>query len=226
MKITYFGHSCFMMEVSGKKLLFDPFISPNPLASKIDLHDIHPDYILISHGHEDHIADAESIAKKSNARVIASYEIVNWLGTRGVINSHAMNMGGSWDFEFGKVKCVTAVHSNSLPDGTYGGIAMGFIIESADGNFYFAGDTALSYDMKLIGAYKKIDFALLPIGNNFTMGIDNAIIAAEFINCKKIIGMHYDTFEAIRIHHQEAHDKFTKAGNDLTLMEIGQTIEI
>ena len=129
-------------------------------------------------------------------------------------------------FEFGKVKCVSAIHSSGLPDGTYGGNPMGFLLETPEGNFYYAGDTALHYDMKLIGEYKKIDFAFLPLGNNFTMGIDNAVIAAEFVRCERIIGMHYDTFEMIKIDHQEALSKFEAAGNELTLMKIGETIEV
>jgi L-ascorbate metabolism protein UlaG (beta-lactamase superfamily) len=134
-----------------------------------------------------------------------------------------MNVGGKFKFEFGNVKCVAAAHSSSLPDGTYAGNAMGFIVESSEGNFYFAGDTALTYDMKLIGDYRKIDFAFLPIGDTFTMGTDNAIIAAEFINCRKIIGMHYDTFPPIKIDQKTSIQKFKHAGNELLLFEIGET---
>lgn len=224
MKITYYGHSCFGVEVNGAHLLFDPFISPNPLASSISIDSIPADYILISHGHEDHIADAVSIAKRTKAKVIANYEIHCWLNKQGIDNTHPMNTGGKWIFDFGKVKCVYAQHSSSLPDGTYGGNPMGFIIETATQNFYYAGDTALTYDMKLIGDYRKLNFAFLPMGDNFTMGVDNAIIAAEFINCEDIIGMHYDTFGYIRIDHKEAMGKFERAGCKLTLMEIGQSI--
>jgi L-ascorbate metabolism protein UlaG (beta-lactamase superfamily) len=225
MKITYFGHSCFGVEVNGKHILFDPFISPNPLAAHIRIEDIKADYILISHGHADHIADAIQIAKRTGAKVVTSYEIHTWLNKQGISNTHPMNIGGKWKFDFGNVKCVVAQHSNSLPDGTYGGIAMGFIIESSVGNFYYAGDTALTYDMRLIGDYRKLDFAFLPIGDNFTMGVDNAIIATDFIQCEEIIAMHYDTFEAIRINHDEAKSKFERAGVRITLMDIGQTLE-
>lgn len=224
MKITYYGHSCFNLEVGGKHLLFDPFISPNELANKINVDEVSADYILISHGHQDHIGDAVQIALRTGAKVISNYEIIQWISGHGITNVHPMNIGGHWMFEFGKVKCVTAVHSSSLPDGSYGGNPMGFLLETKEGNVYYAGDTALTMDMKLIGDYKNINVAFLPIGNNFTMGIDNAIIAAEFINCEKIIGMHYDTFGYIKIDHQEAIQKFNVAGKELTLIPIGDSI--
>jgi L-ascorbate metabolism protein UlaG (beta-lactamase superfamily) len=226
MNITYFGHSCFGIEVNGKHILFDPFISPNELASNIDVNTVKADYILVSHGHEDHIADLVSIAKRTNAKIFCNWEISVWLNKQGISNTHPMNIGGKWKFEFGDVKCVVAVHSSSMPDGSYGGNPMGFIIESDMANFYYAGDTALTYDMKLIGDYRKVDFAFLPIGNNFTMGVDNAIIAAEFIKCTKIIGMHYDTFGYIKIEKELAIKKFNNAGNELILFNIGETKEL
>ncbi len=226
MKITYFGHSCFGVEVHGKHLLFDPFISSNELAKSIDVDTVKADYILVSHGHFDHVADLVRIAKRTNAKVICNWEIHEWLAKQGVTNTHPMNIGGKWKFDFGDVKCVAAVHSSSLPDGSYGGNPMGFIVESSRGNFYYAGDTALTFDMKLIGNYRKIDFAFLPIGDNFTMGPDNAIIAAEFIKCEKIIGMHYDTFGFIKIDKETAIKKFDNAGNELILFEIGETKQI
>lgn len=222
MQITYYGHSCFEIVVNNKKLLFDPFISDNPLAHNIDIKKVNPDYILISHGHSDHIADAVAIAQQSKATVVANWEIVQWLIKNGVENTHPMNTGGKWMFDFGKVKCVSAAHSSSLPDGSYGGTAMGFIIEAHEANFYYSGDTALTYDMKLIGEFRTLDFALLCIGDNFTMSVDNAIIAADFIKCRKIIGMHYDTFGYIKIDHEEAIGKFSNQGKELTLMEIGE----
>lgn len=225
MKITYYGHSCFLLEIKGKQLLFDPFISPNKLAANIDVNSISADYIFISHGHTDHIADAVSIAKRTGATVVSNFEIVQWLSKQGVTKSHAMNIGGHWFFDFGKVKCVTAVHSSSMPDGSYGGNPMGFLLETDAGNAYYAGDTALTLDMKLIGDYKKIDLAFLPIGNNYTMGIDNAIIAAQFIRCDQIIGMHYDTEEFIQIDHKEASLKFNAAGKHLLLMDIGKQVD-
>lgn len=225
MVITYYGHSCFSVEVSGKKLLFDPFISGNPLAKNIVVNEINADYILLSHGHEDHVADAEGIAKRTGATVICNFEIHSWMHSMGITKTHPMNIGGHFRFEFGKVKCVNAIHSSSLPDGSYGGNAMGFLVETAEGNFYYAGDTALHYDMKLIGDYKKIKFAFLPIGNNFTMGIDNAVIASDFISCEQIIGMHYDTFDTIRIDHDDAVKSFERASKELILLKIGESME-
>jgi L-ascorbate metabolism protein UlaG (beta-lactamase superfamily) len=182
------------------------------------------DFILISHGHFDHIADAVSIAKRTGATVISTWEIHEWLQKQGVTNTRPMNIGGKWMTPFGKVKCVNAVHSSSLPDGSYGGNPMGFIIESQAGSFYYAGDTALTMDMKLIGEYRKIDFAFLPIGDNFTMGIDNAILASDFIGCGNIVGMHYNTFGYIMIDEAEAVNSFSRAGKKLTLMKVGETI--
>ena len=226
MQITYFGHSCFLVDINGKKLLFDPFIHDNPLAKDIDTKSIQADYILVSHGHFDHTADLVELAKQTQATVISSWEIHVWLQGKGVTNTHPMNIGGHWIFDFGKVKCVRAEHSSSFPDGTYAGNPMGFLIETTEGNFYYAGDTALHYDMKLIGDFKRMNFAFLPIGNNFTMGIDNAVIASEFIRCDTIIGMHFDTFEWIKIDHTESKKKFDLAGKQLLLMKVGEVSEI
>ena len=223
MNITYYGHSCFQVDIGGSKMLFDPFITPNELAANIDIQAISPDYILVSHGHFDHIADLVSIAKRTSCKVISNWEITAWVEKQGLGNTHPMNTGGSFVFDFGKVKCVRAEHSSSLPDGSYGGNPMGFVIESTEGNFYYAGDTALTLDMKLIGDYKKIDFAFLPIGNNFTMNADNAVITSDFIRCDKIIGMHYDTFGYIKIDKEDAMRKFKSSGKELILMNIGET---
>ncbi|MBN4081593.1 metal-dependent hydrolase [bacterium AH-315-C07] len=225
MKITYYGHACFGIDVSGKSILFDPFITPNEKARDIDVNSIEAEYILISHGHEDHVADAIDIAKRTGAKVVSNFEIVTWFGAQGVENSHPLNHGGSWSFDFGKVKYVNAIHSSVLPDGTYGGNPGGFVIETSESNFYFAGDTALTYDMKLIPESTNLDLALLPIGDNFTMGIDDAVTASEFIKCEKIIGMHYDTFGFIEIDHDEAKSKFRDAGKELILLNIGESID-
>ncbi len=226
MTFTYYGHACFLVEIQSKKLLFDPFISGNELAAHIDINQIEADYILLSHGHADHIADCEAIALRTGAKVICSWEIHEWLQAKGVHNTHPMNTGGKWDFVDFQVKCVVAQHSSGLPDGTYGGNPMGFLIMSSEQSFYYSGDTALTLDMQLIPRWAKLNFAILPIGSNFTMDIDDAVMAAEMIQCQQIIGVHYDTFGFIKIDHQEAKDKFAAAGCDLHLLPIGDSISL
>lgn len=226
MKVIYYGHSCFEVEVKNRRILFDPFITHNELAKHIDVNKINPDYILVSHGHFDHIADLVSIATRCNATVVANWEITQWANKHGIEKIHPMNTGGAWMFDFGKIKCVKAEHSSSMPDGTYGGNPMGFVVESEEGNFYYAGDTALTLDMKLIGDYKRIDFAFLPIGNNFTMNADNALIASDYIKCNRIIGMHYDTFGYIKIDREDSIRKFNANGKELILFNIGETFDM
>lgn len=226
MKITYYGQSCFLLETSKSKLLFDPFISPNELAKEVKVDEIDCDYLLITHGHEDHVADTESIAKRTGATIVSNFEIVNWFASKGLENGHPMNHGGSWSFDFGKLKYVNAVHSSVLPDGTYGGNPGGFIVEADGKTLYHAGDTALHMDMKLIGELDQPDVALLPIGDNFTMGIRDAVKAAEFIQCSEIIGMHYDTFPYIEIDHDAAKAAFKEAGKNLSLININSSIEL
>ncbi len=172
MKVKFYGHACFGIEIEGRDILFDPFITPNELASHIDINSVGADYILVSHGHEDHVADVETIALRTGATIISNFEIVSWFGSKGLSNGHPMNLGGAKTFDFGTVKSVNALHSSVLPDGTYGGNPGGFIVDSNGGSFYYAGDTALTLDMKLIGEYSKLDFAILPIGDNFTVGVD------------------------------------------------------
>jgi L-ascorbate metabolism protein UlaG (beta-lactamase superfamily) len=227
MKITYYGHSCFGVSVAGKNLLFDPFIRPNELAKNIDVSQIPADYILLSHGHGDHVADALDIAQRTGATIISNYEIVSWYQSKGVKNGHPMNHGGKWKFDFGTVKYVYATHSSSLPDGSYGGNPGGFVVETAEGNFYYSGDTALTMDMQLIPiTSNKLSVTLLPLGDNFTMGVDEAVIASDFIKCNKVIGLHYDTFGYIKIDHQQAINTFKDKGKELLLLNLGQTIEI
>jgi len=225
MKTTYYGHASFELETGGKKLLFDPFISHNPLAKAIDVNSLRPDYILISHGHGDHVADLEAIQKNSGAKVICIAEIAGWLGNKGIENVHGMNIGGGYDFDFGRVKMVYALHSSSMPDGAYGGSPAGFVLSIEGKKIYYAGDTALTMDMKLL-ADENLDWAYLPIGDNYTMGVGDAIKAAGFINCKNIIGMHYDTFPVIKIDKDEVQKKFTNAGLNLKLLTIGETMAL
>lgn len=223
MKYTYYGHSCFSVQFGEKTLLFDPFISGNDLAKDIDINSIKADYIFVSHGHSDHTGDLEKIGLNNSAIIIGAYEIAVWAGNKG-LKYHPMNLGGKWQFDFGTVKCVNAVHSSVLPDGTYGANAMGFVVSDDNQAFYYAGDTALTMDMQLIPRYKKIDLAILPIGDNFTMGIEDAVQAAKMVNTDKVIGVHYDTFGYIKIDKTSAYNAFDHAGMRLYLPAIGESI--
>lgn len=225
MKITYYGHSALGIKVSGKHILVDPFITPNILAKEIDIETIKADYILLTHAHQDHVVDVEAIATRTGAVIISNYEIASYYGNKG-FKYHPMNHGGSWKFDFGKVKYVNAVHSSSFADGTYGGNPGGFVIEGEHKNIYIAGDTALTMDMKLIPMRTKLDLVVLPIGDNFTMDVEDAIIASDFVQCDKILGIHYDTFGYIEINHQEAIQKFFAKNKDLMLLDIGESIEL
>ena len=226
MKFTYYGHSSFQVEISGNKILFDPFISYNDFAKHINIGSLKPDYILLSHGHSDHIADCIAIAQNSGAKVICSWEIHEWLNHRGIKNTHPMNTGGKWIFGSFTVKCTAAQHSSGLPDGSYGGNPMGFIVMGAEGNFYYSGDTSLTTDMALVPKWAKLNFAVLPIGDNFTMDAADAAECAMLINCKTIVGVHYDTFGFIKIDHEKAKQAFADKGAELLLIKIGETITI
>jgi L-ascorbate metabolism protein UlaG (beta-lactamase superfamily) len=221
MKVTYYGHSCFSVEVGGKNLLFDPFITQNPLAASVDYANLRPDYILLSHGHFDHVADVEAIARLSGATLIGNYEVLQWFGGKGIEKIHPMNSGGTWNFDFGRVTFTPAIHSSSMPDGTYGGQPGGFLVESPEGAFYYSGDTALTRDMELIASAAPLKFAALCIGDNFTMGVKDAVTAAGWVGCTEILGVHYDTFPLIAIDHAAAKGAFAKAEKNLHLLEIG-----
>ena len=225
MKYTYYGQSSFLLETEDKKFLFDPFISQNPLAAAIDLTKIEADYIFVSHGHADHIGDVADLAKQTNATVIAMPEVCAWLSKQGVEKFHEMNYG-KYTFDFGVVRMVWATHSAGLPDGTYGGNPAGFVIETGGKQIYFAGDTGLTIEMKLLAELYKLDYAILPIGGNYTMDVDDAIIASNYFNCDKVIGVHYNTFPVIAIESDEALSKFKTAGKALFLPAIGETITL
>lgn len=225
MKITFYGHASLGIQIKDIHILVDPFITPNEKAAHIDIETLKADYILVTHAHQDHIVDVEAIAKRTGAVVISNFEIVNHYTALG-IEGHPMNHGGKWDFEFGSVKYVNAIHTSSFPDGSYGGQPGGFVIEGERKNIYIAGDTALTFDMKLIPLQTKLDLAILPIGDNFTMGIDDAILASDFVECDKVLGYHFDTFGYIEIDHEQAKRKFFEKNKDLMLLPIGDTLEL
>ena len=225
MKITYYGHASLGIEVNGTNIIVDPFISANELAKHIDVNALKADYILITHAHGDHILDVETVATNTGATIVSNAEIAGYYEAKG-FKTHPMNHGGSWQLDFGKVKYVNAIHSSSFPDGSYGGQPGGFVIEADNKNVYIAGDTALTYDMKLISMRNPLDLAILPIGDNFTMDVDDATIAAEFLEVTTVLGYHYDTFGYIKIDHEIAKQKFANKHKELILLPVGDSIEI
>jgi len=226
MKITFLGHACLLIETGNHSLLVDPFITANDLAKdKINLEDLHPDYILVTHAHQDHTLDVEAVAGRTKATVVSNFEITTYFEKKGLM-VHPMNHGGSWNFDFGVLKYVQAIHTSSFADGTYGGQPGGFILTAEGKSVYIAGDTALTMDMKLIPLNVQLDLAVLPIGDNFTMGIADAVKAADFVACSKVLGCHYDTFGYIKIDHNKARESFEKAGKQLHLLKIGTSLTL
>jgi len=226
MIIHYYGHSCLLVELGGKKILFDPFLTNNPINQITKPKDITCDIILLSHGHGDHVADAEQIAMQNDCMIISNFEVVGWFAKKNV-KGRAVNHGGIVDLGYCKVKYVNAIHTSSMPDGSYGGNPGGFVVWNDTECFYFAGDTALTLDMKLIPlTCPKLDVAILPIGDNFTMGYEDAAIAAEFVECDKVVGCHYNTFELIEIDPEAAIAAFRSKGKTLLLPEIGGNVTI
>ena len=194
--ITWYGHACFLFETNKTRIIVDPFITGNPLCP-VTADEIKTDYILVSHGHGDHLGDTEALAKKTGATVISNFEIFNWLTAKGVSKAHPMHIGGGFNFPWGRVKLTIAHHGSSLPDGSYGGNPCGFLLQLEGKKIYHACDTALFYDMKLIGE-EGIDLAILPIGDNFTMGPADALRAVTLISPKLAIPIHYNTFDIIQ----------------------------
>jgi len=193
-KVTYHGHACFTIEGGGTKLLIDPFLSGNSQAD-IGPDEVEADYILVSHAHGDHLGDTVDIAQRTGATVIANHEIASYCAAQG-LNAHGMHIGGGYQFPFGRVQLTIAHHGSSFPDGSYGGNPAGFLITIEGQTIYFAGDTGLTYDMKLIGE-KGIDLALLPMGDNYTMGPDDALRAVKLLQPRLVVPMHYKTFDVI-----------------------------
>lgn len=227
MKAIYYGHASVMLELDGNNVLFDPFITPNPQAEKIDINSLKPDYILLSHAHDDHVADVAAIQKNSKAKVLAVVETAMWVNRQDIPESDIIpfNLGGTVQTDFGSVKMVYALHTNGTPDGQYGGVPVGYVLSTGGKKIYYAGDTALTLEMKLLEPM-GIDWAFLPIGGHFTMDVDDAVTAAKFINCKNIIGIHYNTFPPIAIDMDTAKRKFADAGLNLHLPGIGEEVSL
>ena len=195
-KITWYGHACFLVDTGEARILIDPFITGNP-QSPVKADDVAADHILVSHGHADHLGDAVDIAKRTGATVISNFEIQTWVSNQGVQKAHPLHIGGGYNFPWGRVKLTIAHHGSALPDGSYGGNPCGFLLYIQGKKIYHACDTGLFYDMKLIGE-EGIDVAILPIGDNFTMGPDDALRAVKLIQPAKVIPIHYNTFDVIK----------------------------
>ncbi|MBI5582003.1 MAG: metal-dependent hydrolase [Deltaproteobacteria bacterium] len=225
LQATWFSHACFLIQGAKARLLIDPFITGNPLAP-VTADSLSADYILVSHGHGDHVGDTVAIAKRTGATVISNFEIQNWMVAQGIRNVHPQHIGGGFNYPWGRVKLTLALHGSALPDGSYGGNPCGFLFYIDGKKIYHACDTGLFYDMKLIGE-EGIDLAILPIGDNFTMGPDDALRAVQLIQPKRVVPIHYNTFDVIK---QDASawaarvEKETPA--KVTVMKPGDTIDV
>lgn len=225
MTITHYGQNSLSIETGGKHIIVDPFITQNDLAKeKVDIKDLKADFIFLTHAHFDHTLDAEAIAKNTGATIVANFEVYQHFADKD-LEAMPLNPGGTRSFDFGKVKGVTAVHTSSFQNGSYGGTANGFLF-MGDKNVYIAGDTALTMDMQLIPRWAKLDLAVLPIGDVVTMGADDAIIASDFVDCSRVLGVHYDVFPFTQIDHDEAKRKFDKVGKELILLDVGESLEV
>lgn len=227
MKYTYYGQSCVSFDFNGTNVLIDPFITPNPLAKDVDVDALKPDYIFLTHAHEDHVADMKTIQANSGATVAAVVETAAWVRKQGVSEDKVIeyNFGGTLSLPFGKVKMVYALHTSSTPEGDYAGVPVGYVFFVGDKKIYFAGDTALTLEMKLLEDL-ALDLVFLPIGGHYTMDVKDAIKAAQFVNCKNIVGVHYDTFPPISIDKSEAKKQFEAQDMQLHLPTIGETLTL
>lgn len=228
MKITYLSHSCVEIETAGHRLLIDPFITGNPLAP-VKAVDLNPDFILLTHGHDDHVGDAADIARRTGATIIANFEIATYFGSLG-LNTHGMYHGGKWDFPFGRAKMVIAHHGSGFSAGDgrliYMGNPAGYVLTLEGKNVYHAGDTCVFLDMELIGKMHPLDLAILPIGDNFTMGIEEATEALRLLRPKKTMPIHFDTWDLIKADTQAFAAAATSVGVVPKVLAPNQSIEL
>ena len=224
LKLTYLSHSCFLLDDGNEKLIIDPFITGNPNSPVKNPADLKVNYVVLTHAHGDHMGDGVEMAKANNATIIAVNELANFVAEKGA-KAHNMHIGGGWHFSFGRLKFTIAHHGSATNDGRYMGEPAGVVIKMGGKTVYHTGDTGLFYDMKLIGERDKIDLLCLPIGDNFTMGIDDAVKAAEFVNPALVIPMHYNTFGVIEADPYEFVQKVKSIRINSLVMEFGQTLQ-
>jgi L-ascorbate metabolism protein UlaG (beta-lactamase superfamily) len=224
LKLTYLSHSSFILDDGKNHVVIDPYIGGNP-NSPVKAEDIKAKFVVLTHAHGDHLGDGIAIAKANNALVIAVNELANYASGQGV-NAHNMHIGGGYNFPFGRLKFTIAHHGSSTNDGKYMGEPAGVVIKMGGKTVYHTGDTGLFLDMKLIGELDRIDVMLLPIGDNFTMGIDDAVKAVEFVNPGLAIPIHYNTFPLIKADPEEFKTKVTQIGKNCRVMSFGETITL
>ncbi len=222
-RLTYFSHAAWKIDTNGNSILIDPFLDDNP-TSPVKAAEVKADFIIITHAHGDHIGDSIPIAKRNNSTIISNFEIANWCGEQGV-TAHPMHIGGARDFPFGRVKLAQAFHGSSFPDGSYGGMPASVLVTVESKTVFHAGDTGLFGDLKLIGEMNPIDIALIPIGDNFTMGLVDAVKAVELLKPKKAIPMHYNTFDVIDADPNEFVKRINGLGIEAEVMDYGGSIE-
>ncbi len=224
LKLTYLSHSSFILDDGEHRIVIDPFITGNP-TTPVSSEEINANFIVLTHAHGDHLGDGIAIAKRNNATIIAVNELANYVAEQGCL-AHNMHIGGAWNFPFGRLKFTIAHHGSSTNDGKYMGEPAGVVIKIGGKTVYHCGDTGLFLDMKLIGELDKIDVMIAPIGDNFTMGIDDAVKAAEFVNPGLVVPMHYNTFPVIKADPKEYNNKVEAIGKSCRVLDYGETIEV